>query len=185
MQLISALIAITCIVQAYILVRLRRRCFHANTLRIANRILNPSRTRKVHTHINAPSVRISTSPLHGNGVFALRSFKANDVVEECPILTIPRDDRYVANLYIFKDYSSPSKVMLLLGYGSLYNHSKNKANAFFQQTRQSVVFIASRDIQTGEEILINYGDDFWETQIMLKHTLDHIAQKVRSNQLLP
>jgi uncharacterized protein len=48
-------------------------------------------------------------------------------------------------------------VAVVLGYGSLYNHSY-KPNAYYRDRRNRVKeFIALRDIAAGEEITINYN----------------------------
>ena len=61
---------------------------------------------------------------------------------------------------MFKSTVDPSRGLLLLGFGSLFNHGGGGANVAYQQRARStsVEFYATRPIAAGEELLIDYGD---------------------------
>ncbi len=52
---------------------------------------------------------------------------------------------------------------LMLGYGSLYNHSEKPNVAVEWGALETVLFRATRDILAHEELFISYGDDYWQT----------------------
>jgi SET domain-containing protein len=109
---------------------------------------------------HAPSIGMRRGR-RGRGVFALRRFREGDVVERCPAISLPDDD--VDGLlrdYIFKA-TTPGKVLLVLGYGMLYNHSADP-NIFTRSAgRLLIEFVALRDIKTGEELTHDYGSEYW------------------------
>jgi SET domain-containing protein len=98
----------------------------------------------------------------GRGVFALRPFAEGDVVEICPTAVV--DDGDVAGDardYVFSA-RQPGKLLLVLGYGMLYNHSADP-NLFHRSAgRLLIEFIALCDIAVGEELTHNYGPDYWD-----------------------
>ena len=61
---------------------------------------------------------------YGRGVFATRAFAKGDAVESCPTLEL-HSDNVSGRLgdYVFGSAENEDDVMLLLGYGMLYNHS--------------------------------------------------------------
>ena len=93
-------------------------------------------------------ILIKESPVHGLGVFCTEKISHGEVIEECPIFTlpIPKGEKVVS-----------------WGYGSLYNHS-DPPNAYWisDVERRTFKFVASRDILPGEEIFVWYGDmNYW------------------------
>ena len=109
------------------------------------------------------SIVIRNTEKYGRGVFALHDMKEDgEFIEEAPVIVIPKKEwkemKYsVLMNYIFwwgKDKA------IALGYGSLYNHSFNP-NAYYITNieNHSIDFYAGKDIQKGEEILINYNGD--------------------------
>lgn len=112
-----------------------------------------------------PRVTFSDSPLHGRGVFALRSFRAGEEIEACHALTIPWEQvspESVIAAYVF-DWDEECAA-LALGCGSLYNHSDDpSAHVVMDYDEQTAHFIATRFIKGGEEITIDYGDEYIKT----------------------
>jgi len=92
-------------------------------------------------------------------VVALRLIKKGEVIEICPVILIPKKewkliDRTVIGSY---DYDwDKNNTALVLGYGSLYNHSYS-ANAKFIYLKNTIKYIAVKNIKEGEEIFVNYG----------------------------
>ena len=101
---------------------------------------------------------VKESPLHGLGVFACIDFAAGDVIERCPYLVIDDDDLQEINR--LNDY------LCVLGCGMIYNHGA-PANAEWQiddDDNRFVCFTAKSAIRTGEEILHDYGSDYWDSR---------------------
>jgi SET domain-containing protein len=115
--------------------------------------------------ITPPStIRIGEAP-HGRGVFATAAIAKGETIEVCPVLTVEAADAngvladYVVDLGDDSDGSA-----LMLGYGSLYNHSENPNAEYVYESDEAYAFVATRDIAAGEEITISYSDEWWETR---------------------
>ena len=100
----------------------------------------------------------------GRGVFAARNFKVGDVIENCPVLTFNTKERKQLektslNYYIYP-WRSTRGASLILGYGSIYNHSYHP-NADWKQNFKTVsmVYRAIKPIKKGEEITVNYNSE--------------------------
>lgn len=100
----------------------------------------------------------------GRGVFALQDFKKGELIESCPVLTFtPKErkllEKTLMNFYIYP-WRSTRGASLALGYGSIYNHSYTP-NADWKQNfpKMAMDYKAIRDINSGEEITINYNGE--------------------------
>jgi hypothetical protein len=51
---------------------------------------------------------------------------------------------------------------LMLGYGSLYNHSDDPNAEVWWGACETFIMESLKDIKAGEEIFIDYGSDYWE-----------------------
>ena len=100
----------------------------------------------------------------GRGVFAGKSFKKGEIIETCPVINITPKERKTIEKTIFNYYIYPWRSTrsgsLVLGYGSIYNHSFTP-NADWKQDfkTNSMVYKAVRDIKKGEEITVNYNGE--------------------------
>ena len=114
--------------------------------------------------VRPSDIEVKQSP-HGRGVFALRPFKQGDIIEDCPTLEVSEDDVDGALLdYVFVSNEDDTKRLLLLGYGMLYNHGGPNANVehtYWDDTPGIMGIVALRDIDKGEELRIDYGDEWW------------------------
>ena len=108
------------------------------------------------TSTNNTNVYVSSSKIHGNGVFAKVSFNPTDLVERCPVLPIKHTDAHYVTDYVFYIPGHPTIKALALGYGSLYNHS-DTPNLRFSVENNTVVMYATKKIAKDEELFINYG----------------------------
>lgn len=100
------------------------------------------------------------------GVFATRPFARGEIVERCPVVQ-QRDEDLAGNLgdYVFN--LGEGTVGVALGYGSLYNHSRNPHLDYaYDPDRNEMVFTARRPIRSGEEIFASYGDGWWTSRGM-------------------
>jgi len=55
-------------------------------------------------------------------------------------------------------------VLLVLGYGMLYNHSANPNVEYVQDEPSMLRFRALRTVMPSEELTIDYGETWWETR---------------------
>lgn len=101
---------------------------------------------------------------HGRGVFATRRFAKGDVVEACPTVQVPDSD-VTGRLrdYVFTSVEE-GDVVLALGYGMLYNHSAEPNLEYDQEDPSEITFFALRPVHPGDELTIDYGEDWWETR---------------------
>eukprot|EP00669_Euglena_mutabilis_P009622 TRINITY_DN4483_c0_g1_i1.p1 TRINITY_DN4483_c0_g1~~TRINITY_DN4483_c0_g1_i1.p1 ORF type:complete len:158 (-),score=51.22 TRINITY_DN4483_c0_g1_i1:88-537(-) len=106
-------------------------------------------------------VSVGKSPLGGRGVFAMRDFAPDEVVEVCPTLEVHKDDVSGKLVdYVFYGSDEDHRV-LVCGYGMLYNSSKNANLKYVQDQSGDYEYVATRAIRAGEELFIDYGDEWW------------------------
>lgn len=120
---------------------------------------------------------IKTSPGKGRGVFANRSIQIGELIETAHVIVIPNDEiTTTIDFYVFTWLGETSAIAL--GTASLYNHSNDPNVAFVRDYDNGVItFAATRDIEEGEELYINYG---YEEDEML---LGDAAKKVHGEKL--
>jgi hypothetical protein len=110
------------------------------------------------------TIEVKKTSKKGLGVFALKDFKDGEVVETCPALIFNTKDRKRLEKTQLAHYIYPWRstrgAALVLGYGSVYNHSF-APNADWKQNfkTQSMVFRAIKDINKGDEITVNYNSE--------------------------
>lgn len=107
-------------------------------------------------------VAVKKSPTHGYGVFALKSFKKGEKIEECYMIISRRGgDKALEDYY----FDAKGKYATFLGFGSIYNHSDDPNADYFINVKNRVVTIkAARNIPKGKEIFISYGDQWFKTR---------------------
>ena len=114
-------------------------------------------------------ITVQDSPLHGLGVFACVDFAKDSVIERCFYLVIDDDDLQEINRlndYLFTSPDVKSDYLCVLGYGMIYNHGM-PPNAEWQiadDDNRFIEFTALRDIRAGDEILHDYGEDYWNSR---------------------
>lgn len=109
-------------------------------------------------------IELKRIPGKGLGVFATRDFDTGEIIESCPVLTMSPTERKWAEKTILNHYIYPWKstrgASLVLGYGSIINHSFTP-NADWKQNFKtiSMVYRAIKPIKKGEEITVNYNGE--------------------------
>jgi hypothetical protein len=110
------------------------------------------------------NIIVKRTPKKGLGVFALKDFKAGELIESPPVLIFDTKGRKNLEKTILSHYIYPWRstrgAALVLGYGSIYNHSFSPNADWCQNFKtQSMVFRAIKTIKKGEEILVNYNGE--------------------------
>lgn len=107
--------------------------------------------------------KVGVSPtLKIRGLIATERIAANKIIERCPAIVYlknaPVIEQTIFDHYVF-DWDEKHEA-LALGYGSLCNHSyEPNVKVDFDYKKREIQFIAKRDIESGEELMINYNDD--------------------------
>ena len=114
-------------------------------------------------------IEVRDSEIHGHGVFATRKVAKGAIIERCPYIVIDDDDVAEANRlqdYLFTSPDVKSDYLCVLGYGMIYNHG-TPPNAEWQiadDDNRFIEFTALQDIRAGDEILHDYGEDYWNSR---------------------
>ena len=108
-------------------------------------------------------IYIAKSKISGLGVFARVKIRKGEIIEESPAIVIPKDQlEDIAKTemvnYIFFDWQEKLKNgAVVLGYGSLFNHSENNSAEYEIFPAENLIrFIAKIEINPDEEITTNY-----------------------------
>jgi SET domain-containing protein len=111
--------------------------------------------------VHSDLIEVRRSGRRGRGVFARKPIRKGKIIERAPIILIPVGDVFSSALrtrladYVF--VWGQDTVAVVLGYGSLYNHSYHPNALYYGSGPQTQVFEAIRDIRAGEEITVNYN----------------------------
>jgi len=106
----------------------------------------------------------------GIGVFAADVIASDTVLEECPFISVAKEDcDNPVNDYIFgleeDDGEAGNGYALVLGYGSLFNHGAPHNTEYWYDTDKNVfVFHTVRDVGRGEQLFIDYGTEWWDSR---------------------
>ena len=101
----------------------------------------------------------------GRGVFATRAVAAGETLELCPTLEVADGD--VAGRlgdYVFRSGTNEENVILMLGFGMLYNHSFEPNAEYVEDEEGWIAFVATRPVEAGDEVTIDYGGEWWDTR---------------------
>lgn len=111
-----------------------------------------------------PQLAVVAIPGCGRGVVTLRPIARGERIERAPVIELTPQERAalgttrLARYYIEWGPDS-SHAAIVLGYGSLYNHSfEPNAEYEFHEQELAIEYTALRDIASGEEITINYNN---------------------------
>lgn len=120
-----------------------------------------------------PSIEVRKCEF-GLGVFANTLIPSGSLLEECHYIKFQRDDcaSQEINDYIFMVADDPDTTpeectlcALVLGYGSIYNHSNsNNAAYYYDEEKDVYCYYATQDIPQNSQIYISYGEVWWETR---------------------
>lgn len=110
----------------------------------------------------------SRVPGGGYGVIARENIREGELLEVCPFIELPNSivfgqGKNLLQDYVFTSHYKPNHVLVVFGYGSMYNHAKvpQHQNVYYringQNRKRFLDFVAMQDIPAGAELLINYG----------------------------
>lgn len=104
----------------------------------------------------------------GRGVVATQNIKKNETIEYCPVVFLSdeeaelfKKDTTVLHFYYMWQYAI-RKYCIMMGYGSLYNHSSNPnadVNYDTKKIKDYLIFKAIKNIKKGEEVVYDYEFD--------------------------
>ena len=123
--------------------------------------------------IRSNLIQIRPSSIHGYGIFAKTYLKAGITLEECPVIPVTNTSLLVDFMFAFprndekKNFNvTSSENVLSTGVGCLYNSSKTeqeKSVAWKSDLlRRIITFYTVKNVNKDEELLIYYGDSWWE-----------------------
>lgn len=113
------------------------------------------------TKLFQSKIYVKKSLIHGYGVFAGKPFKKGEKIEDCYFILSDCEDDILMD-YIFE---ARGRSAVVLGYGSLYNHSDRPNAAYKLSIKRRIMTIkASRPIKKDEEIFVNYGNEWFSSR---------------------
>lgn len=105
---------------------------------------------------------VKKSSMHGYGVFAAKSYKKGELIEQCYAIITRGGDKTLEDFYFD---AKKRKYALLTGFGSIYNHSDEpNADYTINVHKRLATFKAAKRIAKGEEIFVSYGDEWFSSR---------------------
>ena len=107
------------------------------------------------------SLKIGQSPdLKIRGVISDKKFKKGDLIESCYLILIPRMQEQYINQTVLEQYYfewTDKYIAIVLGLGSLYNHSDNPSCVIRLDYKKKLInFYALKNINPGDELTHDY-----------------------------
>lgn len=104
---------------------------------------------------------IVQTEIKGRCVFADKEYKKGDIIEVCEYITIPQIQIDILKKTVINDYwfwkdGDKWDAILLLGTGSLYNHSTDPNMDAVMSDDARIGFVANKDIADGDELVFDY-----------------------------
>ncbi len=113
-------------------------------------------------------IAIRDAGQRGRGVFALRPFAPDDLIETCAVLVLHAQDlKLIDGTSLFAYYFGwLDGGAIATGCGSFYNHA-DEPNARYEKDyeRQTMTFVAVRPIAPDQEITIRYNTGGADTKL--------------------
>jgi uncharacterized protein len=127
--------------------------------------------------LSSQRISLNKSSVHGLGVFATKDFKEGDLIERCPMVKLGWRSKYVNDPVLLEylymqpkcdcsDCTNHGHIMwMVLGYGMMYNHQDipNTQWRFHYEDSYADV-VATKDIKSGEEIFVTYGNHYFKNR---------------------
>ena len=113
-----------------------------------------------------PCLFVSESEGKGRGVYTNTFIAAGTIIEISPVIVMPAADRTLLDKTLLHDYifewgTDKTQCCMALGLVPIYNHSYNSNCEYFMDyATDSIMLKTVKNIEEGEEVLINYNGDF-------------------------
>jgi hypothetical protein len=88
-----------------------------------------------------------------------------EIVEICPVIPCGIEAKAIDGIkdHVFEIDKNERRYGLVLGYGSLYQHSEKPNLEFgYNKNSKQMYFTSVRMIKAGEELTIDYGKEYWD-----------------------
>jgi SET domain-containing protein len=114
----------------------------------------------IHKHL-----LVKDTLTYGLGVFAIGNIKAGEVIETCHHIPLTQPfneiDKHLQTYLFSWPKDNPKFTTVVLGYGSIYNHSK-EPNITWETDEKTNLFVFKtiRDVQAGDELCSFYGEGY-------------------------
>ena len=139
------------------------------TIPKTSKIIHTSRDTIKNIECSSASLYVNQSKVHGIGVFANKSFQAQEILEVFPIIPLAYRTMYQGD-YRMLEYCVMRQceceeckrhglvLFLRLGYGGIYNHQDDhNAEIIMDYPNKVGKCRAIKAIEKNQEIFINYG----------------------------
>lgn len=114
--------------------------------------------------------QIRPSPIDGYGVFATEEIAKGEVFEQCPFVVIGEQSEDSALWHFQHSYPKVNGaivVMPVFGFGCAYNTSDEPNVTWYELPNRKVFeYRALRDIKKGEELLVNYNESIYDSEVI-------------------
>ncbi len=99
----------------------------------------------------------------GWGIFALRNFEADELVESAPVIVMSAEEMKLLNQTKLHDYIfhwENDGCCMAMGYVPVFNHAAPSNCEYFQHYEEGLIEIRTvGPVKAGEEMTINYMGD--------------------------
>jgi len=116
-----------------------------------------------YVYIFTPKMRMIDTPDKGRGVVALQHISRGEILEQATSFVLSKNvkPRGAIAKYMYEyEFKGSTYYVAVLGFGMLYNHSKEHQNVVCGVDRLTGIwtYFAARNIARGEELLIEYNN---------------------------
>ena len=106
-------------------------------------------------------IYVKKSTMHGYGVFAGKTIRKGEKIEECYIIISKGGDKVLEDFY----FDAKGKYAFFTGFGSIYNHSNDpNADYSININKRKATIKAARTIRKDEEIFVSYGEEWFKSR---------------------
>lgn len=120
---------------------------------------------------------VKKSLMHGYGVFAGKTIKKGEMIEECYILVSKKENAGLIDFY----FDANGKYVILTGFGSIYNHLDEPNADYKINLKKKIATIkAEKKILKGEEIFVSYGQEWFDSRGLKPINIVKKLKKTRS-----
>lgn len=104
---------------------------------------------------------VKKSRINGYGVFAEKTIKKGEIIEECYFILTKGGDKGLEDFY----FDAKGKHAFFTGFGSIYNHSDDPNADYYINIKNRLATIkANRTIRKSEEIFVSYGEEWFKSR---------------------